>query len=308
MRKDYFRNYYTFVTKKDKQKLEEVLSSQSGDYESCPFCLGSEKLNPVEITRITKGSHWQVRVFPNPNPLTAEVKEEPKSPWKHEKTESYEEIIVDTPNHFQRTHQLEIGELKILLGVIKERVKEVRGKDKVEYVSVFQNCGFWSGATDRHSHFQLVAFAKTPPKIKEKIHQSSHGSCVYCHIVSQEENSPRKVLENNSFLAFCPWAPEQTHELWIAPKKHLRNLNDLSDRDMLALAEIFKGSLEAVNRICDDYSVIFNIGPEGENFHFHIEIFPYYNERYYGNLKIREGYYFVTNTPEQSAKIYRGEA
>jgi len=195
-----------------------------------------------------------------------------------------------------------------LLNVIKERVAEVEKRDNVEYISVFQNCGFWSGAIDRHSHFQLVAFAKTPPKIKEKIHQSSHGDCIYCHIVGKEENSPRKVLENNSFLAFCPWAPQQTHEIWIASKKHLRNLNDFSDRDTLALAEIFKGALQAVSRISDDYSVIFNIGPKGDNFHFHIEIFPYYNERYYGNFEIKEGYYWVTHTPEQSAKIYRGEA
>ena len=310
MRKDYFRDLWTIIAngRSSRPQGQSSREKEGSNLPECFFCPGNEDQTPPEITRISAGDGWQIRVFPNKFPIIKEQEEKAEKPWKSQSLKGAHEIVVETPHHFQKASGLGVKELKVLMQVFAERIKELEITESIQYVEVFKNQGVQGGASLPHSHFQIIALNKIPPRVQEKINNSYQSDCTYCHIADNEEGSKRKVFENNHFIAFCPYAPQYTHELWIVAKKHLRSFKDFEDNDFLALAEIFKNSLEAVDNVATDYNVIFNVGPKDDDFHFHIEICPRFEHAKRAGFELGTDIAVVTSAPEESARIYRGES
>jgi len=70
------------------------------------------------------------------------------------------------------------------------------------------------------------------------------GQCVYCDILEFERQNRRRVVqENQSFLAFVPFAAEVPFETWIMPKNHQADFGSISDQEKLDFALILKNVL-----------------------------------------------------------------
>ncbi|KKR18269.1 MAG: Galactose-1-phosphate uridylyltransferase [candidate division CPR2 bacterium GW2011_GWC1_41_48] len=307
MRKDYFRDLWTIIAPARGERPKEFADQEIKDTANCPFCPGNEHLTPPEITRVSNGNSWQVRVFPNRFSILEGVSDVNEKSLKKAEVKGNHELVIETPIHTKRTSELEIRELKTLLEVFRDRAAHLSTIKDCDYIEIFKNFGPLAGASIIHNHFQIISLNKIPPRIEEKISHSYGGDCAYCHIVEVEEKSKRKVFENNHFVSFVPYAPQNMHELWIVSKKHLRNFDDMDDKDLLALAEILKNTLTVAEKANDNYNMIFNIGPKDKSFHFHIEIFPQSSHAIKAGFELGTGISVVASTPEDSAKIYRGE-
>ena len=103
---------------------------------------------------------------------------------------------------------------------------------------------------------------------------STHADCLFCNIIAGD--IPAKVVyEDEQLLAFHDIAPKADTHLLVIPKRHIVNLNDLSDADaelmshlMLTLPKI------AAQQGLKGFRTITNTGVEGgqEVFHMHFHI------------------------------------
>jgi len=113
------------------------------------------------------------------------------------------------------------------------------------------------------------------------------------------------ISAHKTFVAFTPYASRFNFEVWIFPKKHVINLNELNDKELLDLAIILKKIVVKLKRLNASYNFFFHYAPKGEDLHFHIEITP--------RFAIWAGFEFSSNavinsvSPEDAAKFYRGE-
>lgn len=304
MRKDYFRDRWTIVKRSGLQSNREKTVEGAG-FNDCLYCPGKENLTAKEIRRYPNTDTWQIRVFPSERFLDNEEAEKDKS-WRKNSLKVKHETIVATPNHFQKVSQLTINDLKILLLVFKEQSETLAKDMEINYATIIKDQGPEVGISSAHSSFDLIGTSKIPPFVQEKINHSYHADCAYCDIVEKEEAGGRVVFENHQFLAFCPFAPRTTHELWIVSKKHLRGFEDFDEKSLVALADVLKKALGAVERVVEDYSLVFNFGINDQDFHFHIEILPQFEAPRSG-FELGTELSVIFKSPEESAEIYKGE-
>lgn len=305
MRKDYFRDLWTFIAPGRALRPFDSELVMTGDSEGCFFCPGNEHTTPPEIDRMSKNGSWQVRVFPNKFPIIG-GEDTGDSGWQVAPSYGHHEVIVETPHHTQRLSQITADEMVLTLEAYRNRINALESDPGVGYVSVFKNQGREAGASLDHSHTQVLAVSQVPACIREKAQHSRVEDCAYCRIVESERVSPRLVFENEAFVAFCPFAPRSTHELWVVAKQHVRSLNDVSAAAMGDLAGILLKSLQAVEKVTPNYNMMVNYGPEGEDFHFHIEIVPRVPHQVKAGFELGTNYAVVTTPPEETAKFYKG--
>jgi galactose-1-phosphate uridylyltransferase len=152
------------------ERIAEVTSS-------CPFCPGNEKLAPHELLRVSGGEDpanstppWMIRAFNNlfpriPDELTGD------------RNESY--VVVEDPRHFLE-HPKSIDDLMYsgaleqeqffrLLEVDCEVMRHSLSNPAVHSVVIRKNQGRESGASQPHSHQQLIGSPSELPSIEAEI-------------------------------------------------------------------------------------------------------------------------------------------
>lgn len=310
-RKDYILDRYVIVStirakrpnefKKEKEKVKE---------EVCYFCPGHENLTPPEIGKVSVKNKWKIRWFANKFPAVEE-----KGNMNFQNADTFftyaqpygrHEIIVETPSHSKQLSDLKEEDIKEVLKVYSQRIIGLSKVNGIKYVCVFKNHGKDAGTSLVHSHTQVIAYNKIPELVKEEIQATKKFShCPYCDIINIEKKSYRRCFENNSFVAFTPYASRYHFEIWVFPKKHIRNMTEMDDAKLTDLASILKKILMKLKELNAPYNMQLHYAPDGEDLHFHIEICP--------RFSVWAGFELLTDDtinslpPEDAAKFYRGE-
>jgi UDPglucose--hexose-1-phosphate uridylyltransferase len=168
---------------------------------------------------------------------------------------------------------------------------------------VFKNHGYLGGTSIVHSHSQIMAVGVVNPELVEKLSAFKRFiSCPYCSIVRSELNSGRRCFENKAFVAFTPYASRFNYEVWIFPKEHVARFENV---DFSCLADILVRVLKKIHDGNLDYNIIFQYGPKGEDFHFHVEVCP--RVGIWAGFELGSGIIINSVAPEDAAKFYRGE-
>jgi UDPglucose--hexose-1-phosphate uridylyltransferase len=311
LRKDYILDRYVIVSSSRGNrpfefKREEEVKRTSVDY----FAPGNEYLTPPEIGRINEDSGWKIRWFANKF-SAVELNGDPvirtdNNYFTFAAAYGYHEVIVETPDSEKQLCDLDVGHIKDVLRVYGLRIQELSQKPYISYVSVFKNHGKDAGTSLFHSHSQVIAYNKFPNLVREKIAAvKRYQRCPYCDIINIEKGSYRRCFENESFVAFTPYASRYHFEIWVFPKNHVRNINELNDSHLNDLAYVLKQILLKLKSISASYNMALFYSPAGEDLHFHIEICP--------KMAIFGGFELLTNdvinsvSPEDAARFYRGE-
>jgi len=99
--------------------------------------------------------------------------------------------------------------------------------------------------------------------------------CIFCKIIDGEIPS-EKVYESETVLAFKDINPQAPVHILVIPKMHIESLNDLTEDNIGAAAEIMLvvKQLAAEFNLQNGYRVVTNIGENGgqtvHHLHFHI--------------------------------------
>lgn len=268
----------------------------SGD--NCPFCPENNNMTPKE-TYISKDG--RVRVVPNKYPAFSIKSGE----------YGFHEVIIDTPEHDEKFKDFSINDIFTVFYAIRERLDTYFTNKRIKYVQIIKNDGRNAGASIFHSHWQLFALDFLP-NIQKKIHSNLNkysktlSTCFLCDIKKSE--GLLKICENELFMAYSPYASMYTHMVQIIPNNHVRDFKDFDDKHLLALAEILKKILNALEILNPglSYNICFQNTPYNmkeekyKSGHFFIQVIPRI-----GNLagfEFSTGCYISMVKPENSCE------
>lgn len=299
----------------------------------CPFCEGNEKYTPPEIFAIRNDGTqkdkpgWQVRVVSNVSPalrIEGELDRRAELMYDLMNGVGAHEIIIETPQHIANLADLEVSQIQKILQAYKERILDLKKDKRFRSVVIFKNHGERAGSSPiKHTHSQLIALSITPKSIKEELvgakeYYDYKNRCVYCDMIRQELSAEKRMVSTNPhFIAICPFASRFTHEVWILPKKHSVDFEQINEELAGSLASLLKEVLLRLKILLKNppYNFILHTGPNrtfrrggawktlDEDYHWHIEIMPRYTR--IDGFEWGTGFYINSATPEKAAEGLR---
>lgn len=300
--------------------------------EACPFCEGNEALTPPEIFALRKEGTlpdekgWLTRVVPN---LYKAVQIEAAHAHHYGLFEHWEgfgahEVIIDTPAHHTSMTQWSKAEVVQWLQTLRARVTDLKQDGRIAYISLFKNEGSDAGATQQHSHTQLIALPMMPKNFRESYQRNyeyyrAHSRALpEIELAHEEEAGERIIATQGDFTAYAPYASAYPFEVIISSKKVLGQIDTLHDDAIEQIAPLLKIILKNMKKKLGAFS--FNLAVStpplqwndfeydilsvrDEVCRFSIRIMP----RLYklGGFEVSTGVMINPVSPEHAAKILR---
>ena len=291
--------------------------------EHCPLCPTVDPARPTEIPF----SHFDVVVFENrfpslvrqpPPPEVADSSLYPVAP-----AAGATEVVVYSDDHDLQLAQMEVPRIARLVDVWADRYAELGARDEVGYVFVFENRGVAVGVTLHHPHGQIYAYPEVPPRPRRELdvalaHLERHGTCVLCDVVARElADGVRVVAQNESFLAFVPFAARYPYEVHVVAHRHAPSLLDLTDTERSSLAALLRQVLAGYDRLFGfplPYVMAMHQAPadDGQHqavSHFHMEYTPVHRTatrlKYLAGSELGAGAFLNDTAPEDTAAQLR---
>jgi len=314
LRKHYLLDEWVIIASGREKRPKQIVSeTKIMPKNKCPFCVGKENETPPEIMRVPfQGKTWRVRVVPNKFSAVDDTTlvEKLELPFRFLRTAAGKhEVIIETP-----LHELQIADFteSRIMEVLKVWIKRVSALEKnvnVQEVSLFKNQGAKAGASLSHAHSQLIALNQVSERTKNEMSAfakafESIGNCPYCAVIALEKDSQRRVFENQSFVAFTPFASKSPFELVIFPKRHSKHFKGMMEKEKADFANVLKKAFIAVRGLGEDFNLYFkHAPPDAGDFHWYVTIEPM--------MAIRAGFEKATGTminsfsPEFAASYYR---
>jgi len=326
LRKDPIVNRWViFATERSKRPHAFLKPVEHPHDISCPFCPGNESLTPPEkiSRRDNKTIHdepgWTIRLFPNKYPAiesNGEIKTVKNSMFESVSGVGVHDVVVETPGHEESMADLDNKSILEILSVFRERFIVIKKDSRMKYVHIFKNSGRNSGASQPHTHSQIVALPIIPETVLQELtsvgrYFKDNKSCVFCDLITKErEFRKRCIFSNKHFISIAPYASRVPYESWILPVDHRSNFENSTDEELTSLAEIL---LELLKRMKDrlndvSYNFYFHTSPIGIEtginglYHWHIEILP--RMAHLAGFEFGSGMYINSVLPEDAAVLF----
>ena len=100
------------------------------------------------------------------------------------------------------------------------------------------------------------------------------SDCLFCRIAAGEIPSDR-VLEDDEIIAFRDISPRAPTHVLVIPRRHVADLQSLTDADADLAAALFRGVREVARKAgLRSYRVVSNVGAEAgqsvDHLHLHV--------------------------------------
>lgn len=255
--------------------------------------------------------NWSVRFFECDNPIVStNVRDEyGMTPFYSEPAYGHHYVLVASPNPGDTFGTIGVEQWSNILIATQDRVKWLYTKKGVEYVAIYADHDGAGGAS-RPPHLNIVSLKTIPPKIAAEMRshysiQNQNGSCPVCQTVEAEEDGPRKILQEGSFIAYCPWSSSYPFEFCISPKRHTPSFPKISQKDLGDLARILRATLGGLSKTTKNapYSIAFHLSAENKashHIHWHIEVYPI--TKPWSGMERGYGIHLNNISPEDAAK------
>jgi UDPglucose--hexose-1-phosphate uridylyltransferase len=283
--------------------------------ETCPFCPGNESGTPPAVyQQNNEDGRWRLRVVPNKFPALS--LEFPNQQSTSESAFGAHEVIVESSRHIDRMSALSVNELQSVLEAYAARLRHWRDHEQLSYGLVFKNQGSRAGASLAHLHSQLLAMPTIPPAVDAELRRAKEAfardvACPYCRMIESERTAAsRLVFDRDGFIAFCPYASLQPHEVWLMPTAHSSSFEQSTSADELnrlasALHPLIARLESIVPAAC--YNMLVRTAPWrldcDQWFHWRIELLPRANP--IAGLEFATGTFINPVAPEHAAPQLR---
>jgi UDPglucose--hexose-1-phosphate uridylyltransferase len=177
---------------------------------------------------------------------------------------------------------MELADLRTVADMWGAQYRELGALPFVNYVQIFENRGAMMGASNPHPHCQIWSSHSIPNEVAKEQHAfDSRGTCVLCDYEKLERGGDRVVEENDAFLVVVPFWAVWPFETMVIPKRHLASLDQLTDPERTALADILKRTTARYDRLFHvsfPYSMGFHQRPTDgaphDEWHLHAHFLP----------------------------------
>jgi UDPglucose--hexose-1-phosphate uridylyltransferase len=297
---------------------------ETGVGKFCPFCPGNEDKTPSELLayhdpgREKNAPGWWVRVVPNKFPalqIEGTLNRQGEGMYDKMNGVGAHEVVIETNEHGKDFPDLIDKHAEDVIWAFRDRIMDLKKDARFEYILVFKNKGGAAGASLTHPHSQLIATPVVPKHVRESVNGAKNyyeykERCVFCDMIKQEATTgTRIVAENDDFVAFVPFAARFPFEVWILPKVHDSDFEDVQKHEVVNLTRLLQNVLRRMKNVLDNppYNFIILNSPLRESklahYHWHLEIMPKLTK--VAGFEWGSGFYINPTPPEEAAKFLR---
>ncbi len=268
--------------------------------EHCPLCPTPRGAAETEIPF----SAFEIAVFDNRFPA-------------FEAPRGAAEVVVYTDSHSGSLGTLAPERAEALMWVWRHRYKELGARADVRYVLIFENRGVEVGVTLHHPHGQIYGYPFLPPvPALELAADARLGGCAHCALLRRElaDEGRRVVYENESVVAYVPYAARWPYEAHVAMRAHRPSLLDCQTAELRLLGECLQTLVRGYDllfaRPCP-YVMVVHQAPTDERSegHLHVEFYPPLRTadklKYMAGSELGGGTFIGDVLPEESAAALR---
>ncbi|GAB4324095.1 MAG: galactose-1-phosphate uridylyltransferase [Candidatus Sumerlaeia bacterium] len=309
---------------------------------NCDFCPGNESATPPETQAwrppgsAPDSPGWLARAVPNKFPaltraggvvLSAPAIEDVQTIGEGQgRTSSRRpewtaagghEVIIECARHNAGFGwNLSEGEAADALRLYRARYLHWASQPGVAQIVIFKNHGAAAGASQPHTHAQLMALPFVPERVGRlmggmKQTGTALGGCALCRLMADEQMSGERIVaREDGFLVWAAWAGLYPYEIWIAPLAHQSVFGQAGEDEAAALGRVINRLVGRVNRVLDNpaYNLVLVDGPQAAagsaHVHWHWRFVPKLTQ--IGGLEIATGTFINLVTPEEAAARLRG--
>ncbi len=194
--------------------------------------------------------------------------------------------IVAPPGEHRPLHAVGNEIIEGLVGHARAAIAEARSAAQTDHLQVIQNWGAQAGARTNHLCLDLYDLPQIPHRVAEELGGAARfvireGECPWCRLVRDEQRRPERVVwEDDSTIAFAPFASRSPFEIWIVPRRHEADFGRATDPDVAATSEALRQVLGRLAASLDGppYNLVLHTAPLREQvdatYHWHWEVHP----------------------------------
>ena len=172
-----------------------------------------------------------------------------------------------------------------MLAQARSAIVDAARLGQTAYLQVVQNWGAQAGARTNHLCLDLYDLPMIPHRVAEEIGGAARnvireGECPYCRLTREEpRHGTRMIWQDQSSVAFAPYASRSPFEVWIVPRRHAADFGQAADRDVASTAEALRQVLGRLARLDGPpHNLVLHTAPLRERvdatYHWHWEIHP----------------------------------
>ncbi|MBV9436204.1 MAG: UDP-glucose--hexose-1-phosphate uridylyltransferase [Acidobacteria bacterium] len=196
-------------------------------------------------------------------------------------------VICFSPQHDLTISNMELGDVRRVVGVWREQYSELGAIDWIRHVEIFENRGEMMGASNPHPHCQVWANETLPnyPAAEQLSQQDFRGKqrkCLLCEYLRiEQQEGARLVCANNDFSVIVPFWAVWPFEVLVLANQHSTGMDQLIGEAETGLADILKritARYDNLFGVSFPYSMGFHQRPtDGEphdEWHLHAHFYP----------------------------------
>jgi len=323
------REHLVRIKPRDWSKLKPGVEDGS----ACCFCEDHEDRTPPEVKSYRKeGTEadkkgWWVRTVPNLMPAVDSsipselLLEEQRGPFLVTPAFGHHYLIVETPDHRACLATVPKDQVREVLSMWRDLTFSVGSDRNIRYVFLFENYGPLAGASQCHSHSQLIALPMIPTRIMNELrgardYYGDNNQCFYCREIEWElRMGERLVAATDNFVAWCPFTARTPYQVVISPKEHQSYFANISTHplgkdNLTEFAGLLQNVLIRIRKTLNDpdYSLYFHTAPTNQPemaiYHWHCQIEPL-TEAIVAGFEKGSGIYINPRSPENAAADLR---
>ena len=286
-----------------------------------PLAPTSDPAHPSELP----AGDWQVAVFENLFPALHGTALAPLPPLPQDVITAPSggrcEVVVYTQDPTTSLAALPVAQVELVLAVWAERTAALGRRADVAYVFPFENRGVEVGVTLQHPHGQIYAYPFVPPAIERELtvqrsYHAHHGRGPLTQLIEDEVTASVRMLHTGEHaVAFVPACARWAYEIWIAPRRAVATLAELTELERHSLAVALSVALRKLDGLWQrpmPYVLTVHQAPsrgEHPGAHAHIEIYPWLRMKdrlkYLAGSEVGAGAFTADTLPEAKAAELR---
>lgn len=289
--------------------------------EDCYLCPGNARVSGARNPKYNG-----IFVFDNDHPCVgSDAPAEliaPPGIYRNRPARGVARVVCYTPRHDLSLAELPPAEIETLLGAWQAQYRELGARPEIAHVLFFENKGEVVGVSNPHPHCQIYAtnfvfkFIETEARASQA-YFAEHSRPLFQEIIAAEQADGRRILcENETAIAFLPYFARYAYEVFVAPKRTVPSLAELTDAELTDLSEVLKDTLVRFDNLWQmSFPYVMPLhqaptdGGDYRSFHFHIEFHPPLRKpnllKYLAGPEIGGGNFLSDTSPEEKAAELR---
>lgn len=283
----------------------------------CYLCPGNSR-----VSGASNPDYKGIYVFDNDHPCVGpDAPEEvvsPPAPYRARRANGLARVISFSPNHSLTVAEMPHEAINEIVHVWQRQTLELGKRSEVKHVLCFENKGDVVGVSNPHPHGQIYATNFVFKTIEQELTASQRylhetNRYLFADIITAEQVDGRRVLyEDEHVIAFVPYFARYAYEVYLAPKRRVSHIYELSDAEAEALARALKNvtvRFDNLWRMSFPYVMALHQAPtdggDYSSYHFFIAFHPPLRRpgilKYLAGPEIGGGNFISDTSPEAKA-------